>query len=865
MEIQEMKTFDAPSIFSIRDPIVKMQVKLGELANTPTKDISNLNENIVRLFPGIKDHKCAKGYEGGFVERLVEGTYLAHVTEHLCLETQRMLGYDIKHGKARQAKDDIYDVIFSCAHPDIGKACGKFVVKTINTLIDSQEVNIEKDLQELRKLRAKFDIGVSSSAIIEEAQKRGIPVSLINNGELIRLGHSKYQKLLSATLYEGTSSIAVDIACNKQLTKTLLDEASIPVPYGKTCHSVEDALEIANKIGFPVVVKPKSGNKGKHVYVNVKNEKEVKYAFSQAKSFENEVIVEKYIVGKDYRLLIIDGKFVAAAERIPAQVKGDGVHTIKELIDIENQNELRGEDHEKPLTKIVIDENLEKTILRQGLSLTTIPDLNVIVTLRENANLSTGGIAIDCTEYVHPKNKEIAEIAAKTVGLDIAGIDMVIADISIPIEKDNGVIVEVNAAPGIRMHLNPAIGVKRDVVSPIMDMTYPENKPFTIPIVSITGTNGKTTTTRMISLILRNAGYCVGTTTTHGIYINGSCIEEGDTTGPTSAKRVLFSKEVDAVVLETARGGIIREGLAYEKADVAVFTNLTEDHLGTDGIDTLEELLHVKSLVIETVKDNGASVLNADDPWIMKVKDRAKGSIVLFSLDSNNPHIIEHLNSKGCAVYKRDDSIYVTCDGRDKEVIKISDIPATINGGLKHNIYNSMAAIGACFSLRIPFEKISETLSNFTCDAGVNPGRFNLYDMGKYKVILDYGHNIDGYRATIEGLKSLNPKRLVGVIGAPGDRKDDDIERIGELSGRSFDKLIIKEDEDLRGRKPNETANILYNGALRGYADKGHIKILLNEVDALNYAINTVEDGDVIVVFFEKMEPLLELLKNSKH
>lgn len=391
-----------------------------------------------------------------------------------------------------------------------------------------------------------------------------------------------------------------------------------------------------------------------------------------------------------------------------------------------------------------------------------------------------------------------------------------------------------------------------------------ENMPFTIPIVSITGTNGKTTTTRMISRIIKNAGYTVGTTTTHGIYINDKCLEEGDTTGPKSARRILYHKEIDAAVLETARGGIIRDGLAYKKADVAVFTNLTEDHLGIDGINTMEELLYVKSLVIEAVKDDGACILNADDSWIMKVKEKANGKLVLFSLDESNPLLVEHINNRGWAVYKKGNSIFVAYNGIDKEVIKVSDIPATLNGGLKHNIYNSMAAIGACFSLKLPLEIICDALRTFSCDADVNPGRFNVFDMGEFKVVLDYGHNIDGYRVTIDGLKSLNSSRLVGIIGVPGDRRNEDIERIGRLSGNSFDKIIIKEDKDLRERKPFEVAKLLLKGVLEENVDKNNVVIIQSEVEALRNAIINAKNGDVIVVFFEKMEPLVELLKEYR-
>lgn len=863
MDIQELQVFEAPNIFSLRESIVKIQVKLGELADTPTKDIGNINEEIIRLFPGIKDHKCSTGYVGGFVDRLKEGTYLAHVTEHLCLETHRMLGYDMVYGKARQVKDDIYNVIFACPHPLIGKACAFFVINTLNDIIDGKKPALNHKLKELKQLCVKFDLGVSTGAIIEEARKRGIPVSIVNDGELIRLGYGKYQKCISATLFEGTSSIAVDSACNKQLTKLLLEEVSVPTPKGRVCIDDKEAVGIADEIGYPVVVKPKNGSKGKHVFINLNTKEEVKEAFLEAKSFDGQVIIEKYIQGKDYRLLVINGKMVAAAERIPAHVIGDGVRTIKELIDIENMNELRGEDHEKPLTRISVDDSLVKILQKQGLGLEDIPNMGQRVMLRQNANLSTGGIAVDCTDRVHPKNSQMAELAAKTIGLDIAGIDMVIPDITKPMEDSYGAIIEVNAAPGISMHLNPAKGAKRNVAKPILDMIFPKGSPFTIPIVAITGTNGKTTTTRMISRILRHYGYITGTTTTHGIYLNDKRIEDGDTTGRKSAKRILSHREVEAAVLETARGGIIRDGLAYEKADVAVFTNLTEDHLGIDGINTMEELLNVKALVVEAVKDSGASVLNADDPWVMKARNKAKGNLVLCSIDSNNPYILEHLKGGGYAVFKNADNICVSSKGQTLEVIKVNDIPATLNGALKHNIYNSMAAIGACFFLGIPIDAIRQTLREFSCDENVNPGRFNVHDFGDFKVVLDYGHNLDGYRVTIEGLRNLNPSRLVGIIGVPGDRRDDDIRNVGLVSGQSFDRIIIKEDEELRGRKPYEVANILLEGALQGGIPEENVEIIESEKEALKNAITSADKGDVIVVFFEKLEPLVQIIKEQ--
>ena len=625
MEIDELQAFDFPNIYSLREPIVKLQVKLGELVDVPTKNIGDLNDRIIELFPGLKDHKCSTGYVGGFVDRLKEGTYLAHVMEHLCLETQRILGYDIKYGKARQVEKDVYNIIFACTHPLIGKACGNFVLDTINALLAGKAVDIKSELSKLKKICNKYETDEGIKAIISEAGKRGIPCNVVNDGEMVKLGYGKYQKDISPAHYDSTSSIS-----------------------------------------------------------------------------------------------------------------------------------------------------------------------------------------------------------------------------------DNGAIDGGNSAP-------------EELRSPNLGKLFGQGEPFTIPIVSITGTNGKTTTTRMISGILRQQGLTVGTTTSQGIYINDTCIEAGDTTGPKSAKTILNNRNVEAAVLETARGGIVRRGLAYEKADVAVFTNLTGDHIGMDGINTMEELLHAKSLVIEAVKDNGVCVLNADDPWVMSVREKAKGEQILFSLNDKNPLLQEHMDKGGTAVYRKNHEVYITSNGVVRKYISLGDISSTLDGRLMHNIYNSMAAIGACFALGVSFNFTEQALKEFTCDAGSNPGRFNIYDLGEFKVVLDFGHNLDGYRVTIDGLKALNAKRLVGIIRAPGDRPDTDIISVGKISGRSFDDILVREDKDLRGRQPLEVARLLHHGALSGGISKEHIKIIPDEEEALKIALKEAQNGDIIIVFFEKMEPLMQIIKEYKN
>lgn len=855
-----MRVYHGPNIHSHK-PVVRMDVELGELVNVPTCDIPGFNEQLLKFFPGLKEHKCSLGYTGGFAKRLEEGTYFAHVIEHLCLEIQKILGFDIKFGKARNIQDGLYQIIYGYINPAVGNACGFTAINIINAIIQGRYPDIEQEIENIKELCDRYSFGPSTSAIVNEAEKRGIPVREISNSGMIRLGYGKYQKYVSATLYENTSSIAVDIACDKALTKAILDEVSILVPQGGVCSFEQEAVKLAENIGYPVVAKPKHGNKGKFVFLNIQNEKDLIETFKKVKTYDEEVIIEKYITGRDYRLLVVGGRMVAASERIPAHVIGDGIHSVRELVEIENKNELRGDGHGKPLTRIKIDEQAVKVLYKQGLELESVVDKGRVVWLRENANLSTGGIAIDCTEEVHKENRRIAEMAAKTIGLDIAGVDMVIPDISKPISYNYGAIVEVNAAPGIRMHLYPARGKKRNVASHILDMIYPPESPSSIPIISITGTNGKTTTTRMVSNILQKHGYTVGMTTTHGIYINKKCIEKGDTTGPKSALRVLNNREVDAAVLETARGGIIRGGLAYDKADVAVFTNLSNDHLGFDGVETMEDLLYVKSLVIEAVKENGASVLNADDEYVMKARIYAKGRIILYSMDCNNKYLLEHLSSGGCGIYVKDGNVLLSNNGLAEVVTEVDKIPATFNGILKHNIYNSMAAAAAAHALKIPLNIIRKCLENFTTDADSNPGRFNLFDLGDFRVILDYGHNLDGYRATIDGVKKLSPKRITGIIGAPGNRRDEDIEELGKFAGQSFNNIIIKEDKNLRSRLPLEVANILRRGALEAGMEQRNIKVIPEEETALKYALSKAKKGDIIVMFFEEMEPLVKIIK----
>lgn len=860
MRIVETKAFKGRNIYS-HQKVVKMILELEPSLDKPTKDFEGLNEKLLSYFPDFKEHYCSKGYPGGFVERLQEGTYLPHVIEHLALEVQHRLGYEVSFGKARQIDDTIfYNIIFAYKSYSVGMDAGKNAVEIIDCLINGRDPEVEKRLLYMKEREDKTNPGPSTRAIIEAAAERGIAVTQLGDSSIFQLGYGKYQKRVEATIQENTSCIAVDIACEKGLTKSILSEVGLPVPEGSVCTSLDEAIKIAETIGYPIVVKPESGNQGKGVSLNLISEQEVEEAFYAAACIDENVIVEKHIKGKDYRVLVVGDSVVAVAQRIPAHVTGDGVHSIEELVEIENQNPNRGEDHEKPLTKIKID-NIALSLLRkQGYSPDDIPKAKEIVYLKANGNISTGGIAIDCTDKIHPFNYDVAIRAARAIGLDVAGIDITCPNIGVPIREGHGAVIEVNAAPGIRMHLFPSKGKPRNVGKSILDMLYPPGSKFSIPIVSITGTNGKTTTTRLISHILRVSGLNVGMTTTGGVYINDKCILKGDTTGPASAKTVLMDRNIDAAVLETARGGIIRSGLGYDLCDVGVLTNISSDHLGMDGIYSLEDLVHVKSLVIESIKSNGYAVLNADDPMVIPLARKTRGNVIYFSKREDNLAILKHLSEGGVAVFLKGNYITISTGETLLQVADINQVPASYGGRLVHNIENCLAAVGAAYGLKVPIPIIEKGLYSFHSDEFQNPGRFNIYNIRDFRVVIDYGHNIAGYQSVINAIQKMGANRLVGIIGVPGDRDDQSIQEVGKIAGEAFHDIIIKEDVDLRGRAPGQVSALLKKGIMSSAGKCRYVDIILSEINAFKQAIQRAQPGDLIVVFYEELQPLLDIV-----
>ena len=657
-------------------PALEAVVDLEDLTGKETKDYPGLSEGLVRMLPGLEEHVCGLGRQGGFLIRLEQGTYFGHVVEHVALELLSLAGYKSKYGKTRAlGQEGFYRIVLQCHWPETALEALKMAMELVSGLCQGLDPEAPETTR-LERLLAQERPGPSTQAIIDAAGSRGIPVKIIGHGSLLRLGTGKYRQFVQATVTGQTSCIGVDLACDKTLTKKFLAAALIPTPNGAIARDEEHAVQVARELGGTVVVKPCDGNQGKGVSLNLVSETEVRAAFKVAENYSNKILVEEQIFGRHYRILVVDNRAEAASERFPARVKGDGIHSIKDLVEIENRNPIRGEEHEKPLTKIKVDQVVFNVLAKQNLTMNYVPDLDEMVNLRDNANLSTGGTAADVTKEVHRENKELACRIARLLGLDVAGIDVVTEDISQPLLAGKGAIIEVNAAPGIRMHLFPTEGARQPVGDAIVDYLFPWQRRHSIPLVSITGTNGKTTTSRLIAFALELHGKKVGLTSTDGIFIGGICINSGDNTGPVSADVVLSDPAVEVAVLETARGGLVRRGLGYDAADVAVVTNISEDHLGSDGIETLEELCQVKSLVVETVCSGGWAVLNAADERVTAMANKCPGQVIFFSAAAEENKVFSrHLAAGGRGVMVKDKLICLVDGARKIPLLELEYYP----------------------------------------------------------------------------------------------------------------------------------------------------------------------------------------------
>ena len=863
MRILSLRTLNGPNVWSIRrQQLIQMRLDLEDLRDRPTNLIPGFRERLETLLPGLWEHRCSRDCYGGFLQRVEEGTWMGHVVEHVALELQSMAGMTCDFGRTRETSTPgVYNVVFEYKEAEAGRFAAKAAVYLCQALVDGESYrrDLELDIQELREIREKVRFGPSTQSLIDEATLRGIPHIRLNDNSLIQLGYGIHQKRLQATTTEKTSIIATELAGDKKATKELLKDMGIPVPLGYTIRYVDDlASVIADVGGFPVVVKPLNANHGRGITVNITTLEDAIDAFEVARKISDDVLVEKFVVGDDYRLLVVNNKLIAAAKRIPAHVVGDGRSTIQELIDELNRDPRRGYGHENVLTLISVDDTTLQILERKGYSLRTVLPAGERCILKSTANISQGGSAVDCTDILHPYNAFIAERAAQIIGLDVAGIDLICPDITVPVTETGGAIVEVNASPGFRMHLAPSEGIARNVAEPVMNMLFPPGTPSRIPIFAITGTNGKTTTTRLIAHILKGVGKRVGFTTTDGVYIQNHQIAKGDMTGPYSAQIVLRDPTVEVAVLETARGGILRAGMGFPHCDIGIVLNVTSDHLGLGDVNTLEDLARVKSVVVEAVQPEGYAILNADDALVAKMAEKVKCHVSYFSMNPGNPLVKEHIAQGGVAAVYEEGYISILKRGWTLRVEKVTNIPLTLMGKATFMIQNALAATLAAFLHGVSIDDMRVALGTFTSSVAQTPGRLNLFDVGSFQVLVDYAHNAAGYEAIQATLKTWECRRKIGVIGGPGDRRDQDLRELGVLSAQMFDEAIIKEDDDRRGRDPGVVADLIRQGWEEQQG--GPVQIILNEVTAIETALDHAQPGDLIVIFPAEVRRTIEIV-----
>ena len=863
MKILKIQALRGPNIWSIRrQKLIQMRLDLEELEERPTDKIEGFKERLENLLPTLIEHRCSEGCRGGFFQRVDRGTWMGHVIEHIALEIQTLAGMNVGFGRTRETKTPgVYNVVFNYLEEKVGIYSAKAAVKIAEALIEGTEYDLTDDIQKMKEIREDVRLGPSTGSIVEEAVSRDIPFLRLGRNSLIQLGAGVNQMRFQATITCKTSNIAVDIACNKEQTKKMLDDASIPVAKGDICYDEEDLQETIDDIGYPIVIKPLDGNHGKGASINVDNWDDAVKGLKHAKEYSRRVIVEKFITGFDFRVLVINNEVIAAAQRVPAHVIGNGKNTIQELIDITNEDPRRGYGHENVLTEITIDRSTERLIDNAGYTLTTVLTENETLYLKSTANLSTGGTSVDVTDLMHPENVFIAERISRVIGLDICGIDIMAPNLTQSLKENGGVILEVNAAPGFRMHLAPSEGLPRNVAAPVIDMLYPPGKPSRIPIISVTGTNGKTTTTRLIAHIVKNNNYKVGFTTSDGIYIQNHMMEKGDTTGPISAEYILKDPNVEFAVLETARGGILRSGLGFKVCDIGVITNIQEDHLGLSDIHDLKDLARVKSVVVESVKKDGWAVLNGEDDHCLDIARSLSCNVALFSLDENCPAIVEHCAEGGIAAIYENGYITIKKGDWKIRVERATHIPLTMNGKAKFMIANVLAATLSAYLYGFKTEGIKLSLATFIPSAAQTPGRMNVFEFSKFKVLIDFAHNPTSYRGIEDFLGSVDATRKIGIISGVGDRRDEDIKECAVIAARMFDHVIIRQEKHLRGRTEVEIIDLILEGLKEGDASVTHEVISL-EVEAIKHAISLAEEGTYIVALSDVIDNAIDIVQN---
>ena len=882
MRILSTNVYVGPNRYALF-PVIRHVIDLGPLEDFPTGRLEDFPQRLVDALPGLEEHGCSYGEAGGFIRRMNEdeGTWLGHVWEHVAIELQNMAGIDVTFGKTRShgREEGQYDMIYEYREREEGLEAGVLAQRLIMHLLpEAATSQLDSDLmdgafgwEEERDAFIRFAqrraFGPSTQSLVDAAEARDIPWLRLNRFSLVQFGHGTYQKRIQATITGETRNIAVEIASDKEETRNLLENLGLPVPKQRLVYSAEEAVDAAERIGCPVVVKPLDANHGRGVSIRLMDAEQVEVAFDAAREHgrSSGVLVESFIEGFDHRMLVVGGKLVAVAKRVPGHVVGDGEHTIEELVDSVNEDPRRGVGHEKVLTQLVFDEQAERLLEKAAYTRETVLPDGEVFFLRSTANLSTGGTAIDLTDVAHPDNRAMAERAIKAIGLDVGGVDFLTNDVTKSWREVGGGIVECNAAPGFRMHVSPSEGTPRDVAGPVMDMLFPPGAPARIPVAAISGTNGKTTTTRMLAHIIQLAGYTPGMTTTDGVYVNGRLTVKGDMTGPQSARMVLRDPDVDVAVLEAARGGLLRAGLGFSKCDVAACLNVSGDHLGLGGIETLEELSEIKRIPVEIATD--CAVLNADDEHCLRMAAHTRAEHLCYvAMDASNPIVREHVRAGGRAVVIEagagGEMITVYDAGRHIPLLWTHLIPATLEGKAVHNVQNAMFASALAYALgtdaggpmQLTLDHIRHGLRLFSTSFYEAPGRLNVFDEHPFKVILDYAHNPDAVskmvdladRLEVQGRKHL-------VIAAPGDRRDEDVAAMAQAAAGHFDAYICKRDDKLRGREPDEIPRLLREALVEAGVSEDQVETISDEQEAVDYALGQCEEGDLLLIFGDEI------------
>lgn len=862
MKILNIQALRGPNIWSVnRKKLIQMRLDLEEMEQSPTNKIPGFRQRIEALIPSLIEHRCSEDKRGGFFERIDRGTWMGHVIEHIALETQSLAGMETGFGRTRETKTPgTYNVVFSYIEEKVGLYAAESAVRIAEALIKGEDYDLQADIKKMREIREDVRLGPSTGSIVDEAVARDIPWIRLGTNSLVQLGYGVNQMRFQATITCKTSNIAVDIACNKEQTKKILSDNAIPVAKGDICVDEEDLQNTIDRIGYPIVLKPLDGNHGKGASINVKTWEDALAGMEFAKKYGRKVIVEKFITGHDFRILVIDNKMVAAAQRVPAHVVADGTSTISQLIEETNKDPRRGYGHENVLTEITVDRDTTDLLEKRGYSLDTVPAKDEVVYLKSTANLSTGGTSIDITDMIHPENVFLAERIARVIGLDVCGIDIMAKNLTQPLKETGGVILEVNAAPGFRMHLAPSEGLARNVASPVIDMLYPPGKPSRIPIIAVTGTNGKTTTTRLLAHIVKNNGYKVGFTTSDGIYVQNHMLEKGDTTGPLSAEFILKDPTVEFAVLETARGGILRSGLGFSRCDIGIITNIQEDHLGLSDIHDLSDLAKVKSVVVKSVKKDGWAVLNAEDKHCVEIAKDLDCKVAYFSMNEHCDVIVNHCRKGGIAAIYENGFVTIKKGDWKMRVEKASVIPLTLGGKAKFMIANVLAATLASYLWGFKTEDIKQPLETFIPSAAQTPGRMNIFNFKNFKVMIDFAHNPSGYMGVEEFLQSVNSNHKIGIIAGVGDRRDSDIIECAAIAARMFNHIIIRQEKHLRGRTEEEIISLILEG-IKSENKEVTYEIISKETDAIKHAISIAKEGTFITALSDVITNAIEVVQ----